>query len=122
MFTFKSPSAEGEVEQFLIAKPLPFHLSLKNSRFSTKIFNPNPASDKHLGPKGIELKTSISEIKEPAVARTETSIRRNIQRTFLSRENCQIFLLVSKYPIGPERITVLIRIKTSTASEYIFLV
>jgi hypothetical protein len=86
MFTFRSPSAEGEVEQFLIAKPPPDYLFLKNSRFSTKMFKANAAAMKSLGPKGIWLKTSINEIKEPAKAITTTRTLRIIQRPIFSRE------------------------------------
>jgi hypothetical protein len=53
MFTFRSPSAEGEVEQFLIAKPPPIYLFLKNSRFNTKMFKANPAAMTSDIPKGI---------------------------------------------------------------------
>ena len=83
MFTFRSPSAEGEVEQFLIAKPPPDYLLLKNSRFSANTFSAIPTMANNFGPIGISLKTNMAATAIPAGESMDTNIRRIIQRAFL---------------------------------------
>jgi hypothetical protein len=72
MFTFRSPSAEGEVEQFLIAKPPPIYLGLKNSRFSANTFSAIPQIANNFVPIGIGLKTKMAAIVIPGMEITNT--------------------------------------------------
>ncbi len=87
MFTFKSPSAEWKVEQFLIAKPPPFHFSLKYSRFKANKLSAIPPMAIIFVPTGISVKTNpLNEIAMPIVEKIDTSKRRNIQSGVLLLE------------------------------------
>jgi hypothetical protein len=55
-------------------------------QYSYEVVKANAAAIKSLGPKGIWLKTSINETKEPSKAITTTRTLRIIQRPIFSRE------------------------------------
>lgn len=121
MFTFRSPSAEWKVEQFLIAKPPPNYYPLKYSRFSANIFSAIPPIANNFVPIGIGLKTNIEAVVIPTGESIDTRIRRISQRVFLLLVLFQATLLVSKSPSGPEKTTMLSRMATINASDSISL-
>lgn len=96
MFTFKSQSAEWKVEQFLIAKPPPFHFSLKYSRFKTNKLSAIAPMAIIFVPTGISVKTKMVDIAMPAGESMETSTRLNIQSAVLLLEKSQTALVVNK--------------------------